>query len=212
MQSFRLFLEHRDRPVIFIDLDGTLVHTSFRPGWAEMLVSPQFSKRSDHFKALRDVRMDFLSMTFEEQLTAMRSIGGTPVCHGDVNAVTFLRPGAREFLVECMGIARSCILTQGVHSLQERVIDALDIPVKDLFGNHGEDNEVNYGPKVPQSPAAILVDDMSQESPLVQRKLKAIGLAGDTDRFIEIKRWEGFGGDENDYKPVLKKIRSLVKL
>ena len=70
---------------------------------------------------------------------------------------------------------------------------------------------VDYGPLVPQTPSAVLVDDMPQESALVQRKLKAIGLAGDTDRFIEVKGWEGFKGDDNDYEAAVKKIRELVK-
>lgn len=141
----------------------------------------------------------------------MKKLGGIPVRHRDVEAVTFMRPGAREFLTECMGIARTCILTQGTQSLQERVVNALDIPVKDLFGNRGQDEVIDYGDKVPQSPSAILVDDIPQESSIVQRKLRAIGLGGDTDRFIEIKGWNGFGGEESDYEAILKKIRVLVK-
>lgn len=210
MQPFRHFVEHRDRPVLFIDLDGTLVHTSFRPRWAELLVSPQFRQKRDHLAALRDVRMRFLSMSLEEQLTVMERLGGVPVRHGDVQAVTFLRPGARDFLVECMGIARTCILTQGTQGMQERVVEALDIPVKDLYGNRGDQDEVDYGARVPQSPAAILVDDMPQDSSLVKRKLKAIGLDENTDRFIKVNGWE-YHEDHDDYPAVLKKIRTLVK-
>lgn len=211
MQSFRHFLEGRENPVIFIDLDGTLVHTSFSPQWAELLVPHQFRKKSEHLAALRDVRLEFLSMSLGEQLTIMKKLGGMPVRHHDVDAVTFLRPGARDFLVECMGIARTCILTQGTHGFQERVVEALDIPVKDLFGNRGGDGEIDYGLKVPHSPAGILVEDMPKASDIVKRKLKAIGLPEDTDRVVNVKKWEGFGGEENDFAEPLKKIRSLVK-
>jgi hypothetical protein len=212
MQSFRLFLEHRDTPVLFIDLDGTLVHTSYRPKWSELLLPTQLTSKRSYFESLRDIRLRFLSMPLEEQLTIMQKLGGTPVRHQDIQAVTFLRPGARDFLVACMGIAHTCILTQGDHDLQEKVVAALDIPVRELYGNRGEgDYDVNYGSRVPQSPSAILVDDMPQESALVQRKLKAMGLPNDTDRFIEIKTWEGVGGDPGDYGTVLGKIRQLVK-
>jgi len=175
-----------------------------------MLMSQQFRSKYDHFSALRDARLGFLDMSLDEQLTVMKRLGGSPVRHGGVEAVTFLRPGAKDFLVECMGIARTCILTQGMHTFQERVVEALDLPVKDLYGNLDEE-DVDYGSSVPKTPAAILVDDMPQESELVQRKLKAIGLTGETDRFIEVKGWEGFGGDKTDYDAVLKKIRTLVK-
>jgi hypothetical protein len=209
MRPFHRFLEQRESPILFIDLDGTLVHTSFRPNWAELLVSPQFRQKSDHFAALREIRMKFSCLTLEEQLKVMGSLGGTPVSHGDIQAVTFLRPGAKDFLVECMGIARTCIITQGKHRFQKLVVDALDIPVKDLYGNLA-DEEVNYGSKIPQSPAAILVDDMPRESALVKRKLKAIGLDEETERFIKVTGWE-YHKDNDDYPAVLKKIRELVK-
>ena len=211
MQSFRLFLEQREDPVIFIDLDGTLVHTVFWPRWAEMLTAPAASRR-DHFASLRDIRERFLYMSEDEQLDVMQKLGGQPVRHKDVLAVSFLRPGAREFLIECMGIARTCILTQGVHRMQEKVAEAVDLPVRDVFGNHGDPQHVEYGSKVPGTPAAVLVDDMPRDSALVQKKLKAIGLPESTDRFIGIEKWEGKGGDPKVFDPVLKKIRQLVKV
>ncbi len=218
MQSFRHFLasklsspmlESRERPIIFVDLDGTLVHTSFRPQWPEMLLPLQCRKKIDHFRTLRDIRLEFLSKPVEKQLQTMKSLGGISI-PGDIEAVTFLRPGAKKFLIECMGIARTCIITQGKQSFQEQVVNAVDLPIKDLFGNIAKDDHVNYGNKVPQSSTAILIDDMPLESALVQRKLKAIGLTN-SERFVKIEGWEGLEGDKHDFDDILKRIRYLVK-
>lgn len=176
-----------------------------------MLPLPPVASRRDHLSALRDAREQFLRLSEDEQIEVMRKLKGQPIRHKDTIAVTFLRPGAREFLVECMGIARTCILTQGLHRIQEKVAAALDLPVQDVFGNRGDDQHVEYGTRVPQSATAILVDDMRHDSVSVKKKMEAIGLKEGSDRVVNVTTWEGKFGDPNVFGPVIKRIRQLVK-
>lgn len=202
MKSFRIFIETTESPIIFIDLDSTLVRTSFRPEWAEMLLSGE-----DRFETLRNIRLKFLSFTAGEQMATMKKLGGIEI---NEDAVTFERPGARDFLISCMGIARTSILTQGRCDFQARVVKKLDLPVQELFGNLSR-HSVDYGSKIPQSSKAILIDDMNQNSLLVQRKLKAIGLPKDSDRFIKINAWDGRDKKNDAFDSIFKNIRNLVK-
>ena len=157
MKSFKEFME-KDKPIIYIDLDETLIHTS---KW-------YFNPYS--------IPMDMVE-----------SKNGVVLNINDSTYLSFPRPKAKEFLIECIKIARTVIITAGGGPFQREVVEKLELPVKEIYG-FGEYHSA------PKSKKSLLLDN----APLNDSKTlnKMFNLEMNENQYIPIKPW--YADDEND--------------
>lgn len=176
-------------PVLFIDFDQTLVHTvDFEQGLQIIHNLEQWATHED----------------------ALKEWDGATIRYDGKKYMSFCRPGARRFMLECMALARTVILTQGATDFQKKVAVALHIPFAELFGrSHAQQGEVFYE-GVPRSKQAILVDDHDPYSELVLYKIRAIGLTPGSERFLRAPAWTFTERKDSVLQHVLKGIRTIL--
>lgn len=177
-------------PVLFIDFDQTLVHTI------------------DFDQGLQVIHELERWATYDD---ALKEWDGCVVRHDQKKYMSFCRPGARRFMLECMSLARTVILSQGTTDFQKKVATALKIPYAELFGrSYVQQGEVFYE-GVPRSQQAILVDDHDPYSDLVLYKIRAIGLTPGSERFLQVPAWTFTERKDSTLPQVIKGIRTILK-
>lgn len=105
---------------------------------------------------------------------------------------TALRPYAEQFLIALSEFAPTFIMTLGFTDFQKRVVQSLgiDVLVEDIFGP-------DRYQEVRKSKNAVLFDDLESLSGGIELKLDAAGI--DSDRHIQVQKWDGSYEDDELY-------------
>lgn len=186
--------------IVFVDLDETLVKTSY-------LVNANLNLYKKERILSRDVPSDPKIKARDHENNGGKIIKLQESENNWENTwfVTYLRPGAIEFIKALYARAKVCILTSGGKEFQTRVIQVHNIPIPE----HNIYGKFNYE-DVPQSPYAVLVDDLEETTSGVYGKLQAIGVG--TSRFVHVEPWLNFSKqDDTGLAAVLPKIMQLLQ-
>ena len=205
MINFIKWIEGIEEPIIYIDLDETLVRTVPWENKNSLLRTKipdniEIDARFDHLKKLMDQHN---AKSKDEQLEYWTKEGAKQLIDDDGEEfLVFTRPHAIEFVTACNQMAKTSILTSGKAKFQIKVANLVGLPYQSLYGR----DTYQYAP---QSSKGILIDDLDIGTSGVQEKLRVIGLPPDTDRHIEVPPFQGKA--DNHLVETLSKVKEIIK-
>ncbi len=206
MISFKLWLEQEDaqQPIVFVDLDETLIKTQFLRDAVTRWAVNSDNVSYDYFTKNPNEFENYQKKMFES-LKKLSPILIGSVSDPNNSYVSLLRPHAIDF-VKSLKPFRVCALTSGKKDFQQDIINRQNIPFDNVYGRE----DIKTG-NVSKSKIAVLVDDLSPTTSGIQSKMIAMGIlqqeTNDFDdesnqdvnkiynHFVQVKAWNG---DSND--------------
>lgn len=180
--NFQIWLEQKEKPIIFVDLDETLLSTVYLQnagGWIK--------DKEEYYK-------------ISNTLNYWKQRGEKIIKQGKDTFLTRMRPHADTFLNKLKKLGEVYVLTSGRTEFQQKVakLHGFDVPVigKDKYN------------LVPKSENPILIDDLPIDSGGAHEKLEAIG--GKISNYVKVNPWFGDNPNDNELIAIFPQILKII--